>query len=211
MIRKKVSILGDSVSTYEGFTPDGFAFYGEWNARETGVASAKDTWWRKVIGVMGWKLARNNSMSGSLVAGRLLTSGTSIRRIKDLAANGMPDVILVAMGANDWGFSVLPEEFESEYRNMLQLLKLTYPDARIWCATLPEAEEPDQEYSFFNVDAVVSKRVYSDIIRKAAAEADLEIADLAAGGQSYQTIDGVHPNREGMQTLANLWISALKK
>lgn len=209
--KKRISILGDSVSTYYGLTPEGYVFYGSWNAGETGVESPEDTWWMKVIRAMDGELGRNNSLSGCLVAGRALSSGTSLNRIRDLSVNGRPDMILVALGANDWGFSVLPKEFASEYARMLYLLKETYPYADIWCATLPEGRAPDDEYFFFDVDSCISKRVYSDIIRKAAAESGVHVADLYRSGQEYSSIDGVHPDKKGMQMLADLWIRELKK
>lgn len=209
---KKISVLGDSVSTFDGITPEGCAFYGKWNAGETGVASAEDTWWMKVIRAVGGELGRNNSMAGCLVVGRAFSSGTSMRRISDLAANGTPDVILVAIGANDWGFRILPEEFESEYRRMLHLLKKSYPFARIWCATLPEGKIPEEdEFAFFDVDSCISKRVYSNIIKKAASEAEVLVADLPSYGNEYSSIDGVHPDKAGMQILADMWINEIKR
>ena len=76
----------------------------------------------------------NNSYAGSTVAGGLLTSGTSETRLRTLGAEGEPDLILIAMGANDWGFGVPPQEFEYEYRRMLQRLGRLYPKSEKWCA-----------------------------------------------------------------------------
>lgn len=209
--KRIISILGDSISTYSGITPEGFVYYGDWNAVETGVASTEDTWWMKVIHSLDGVLGSNNSLAGSLVAGRALSSGTSPERIKDLASGGSPDMILVAMGANDWGFCVLPEEFDTEYRRMLHLIKYTYPNAEIWCATIPEGKAPEDEISFFDVDSCISKRIYCNIIKEAAAENGLRVADLYSYNKEYTTVDGVHPDREGMNTLADMWISELKQ
>ena len=207
-----ISILGDSISTFQGVTPEGSAFYGSWNRSETRVITPEDTWWMKVIRALDGHLGTNNSMAGTMVCGVALFSGTSARRILDLGSNGNPDMILVAMGANDWGFRVLPQEFETEYAKMLAAIKMAYPYADIWCATLPEAKpEPGDEISFFNVDGCISKRVYSDIIRKLAVEADVHLADLGAHPDEYSTIDGAHPDKEGMETLAELWIRELQK
>jgi len=114
------------------------------------------------------------------------------------------------MGANDWGFGFLPEEFESEYRRMLHLLKTAYPEAEIWCATIPEGKVRE-EGLFFDVDGLISKRVYSDIIRRAVKEAELNLADLYGQGEEYSTLDGVHPDKEGMDTLARLWLGCMGK
>ena len=53
----------------------------------------------------------NNSYAGSTVSGNLATSATAENRLRALGKKGDPDVILLAMGANDWGFCVLPQEF----------------------------------------------------------------------------------------------------
>ena len=113
-------------------------------------------------------------------------------------------------GCNDWGFCVLPEEFEEAYRIMLHRIKEEYPHTEIWCATLPEGKEP-QGQTFFNIDSTISKRVYSEIIRENVKKAQVRIADLANSGIEYETVDGVHPNKEGMRTLAQMWIDELKK
>lgn len=205
----RISILGDSISTFEGMTPLGAAFYGSWNAGETGVCTAEDTWWMQVICALDANLGVNHSLAGSLVTGRTAVSGTSDRRIVRLKEKGNPDVILVAMGANDWGFRVLPEEFDEEYRRMLLRLKTCYPQADIRCATLPEGVLPEENWSFFDVDGCISKRIYSDIIRAAAKEAEVGVAELS--GTEYLSIDGVHPNKDGMAVLAQAWIKALRE
>ena len=89
-----------------------------------------------------------------------------------------------------------------------ELLK-TYPEAEIWCATLPEGREVDpMDQFFFNVDGRISGEVYSNIIRRLAEEKGVNVADLAAYG-TYETIDGVHPNRQGMKDLAAMWMKDL--
>ena len=47
---RSFSILGDSISTFDGCNPDGFAVYyqGE-RCEQTGVTSSADTWWSQVI------------------------------------------------------------------------------------------------------------------------------------------------------------------
>ena len=201
------SVLGDSVSTFEGITPSEAVFYDSYIQAESGIMTPEDTWWMKVIRAKDGVLGSNHSLAGSTVSGRLLSSGTSARRQRALAQNGAPDVILVNMGANDWGFGVLPEEFKKEYQDMIYTLKLLYPQAQIWCGTILEGELPaDRKDAFFNVDACISSRMYSDIIRDIARKADVHLADTARHGISYSTIDGVHPDKKGMETIASLWL-----
>mgnify|MGYP002241100475 CR=1 FL=1 len=107
------------------------------------------------------ELGINNSVAGSMVSGNLSTSAMAEERIQALGENGLPDLILVSAGCNDWGFCVLPEEFESAYQTMLCRLKNTYPYAQIWCCTLPEGKEPEGEEA---VEKMEMKRE-SDFVR----------------------------------------------
>ena len=44
-----VSIIGDSISTYEGYNPSGYAvFYDQEMCARNGLKSVYDTWWAKV-------------------------------------------------------------------------------------------------------------------------------------------------------------------
>lgn len=209
--QKIFSILGDSVSTFSGYTPIEAVFYDGWIQRESGVLSAEDTWWMQVIHGKEGVLGINNSYAGSTVSGNLSSSGTSEIRLRDLGRKGEPDVILVNMGCNDWGFCVLPEEFETEYQKMIHYLKLLYPQTEIWCATLLRGMPEDgQEGAFFNVENCISQKVYSDIIRKIAHEAEVKVADIGRYGIEYETIDGVHPNKNGMRTIAELWLQEMQ-
>ena len=209
--KKRISILGDSVSTFAGITPPEALFYDAWRQEETGVTSPDDTWGMQVIQGMGGMLGVNNSYAGSTVSGGFMTSGTSEKRLRTLSAEGEPDMILVAMGANDWGFGVHPQEFEYEYRRMLQRMKRLYPRAEIWCATILRGKPVPEEEMFFNVDGVISPNIYSDIIRRIGTEEAVHLADVSGYHMEYETIDGVHPNREGMKMIACLWLKELQK
>lgn len=211
--KKKIySVLGDSVSTFAGYTPSTAVFYDGWIQEESGVRKPEDTWWMQVIQGMDGQLGVNNSYAGSLVSGGNVVSGTSESRLRALGAQGEPDVILVAMGANDWGFCVLPQEFTHAYHKMLYRLKGLYPQAEIYCATLLRGHLAEEDGSmFFNVEATISQEVYSDIIRQSATEAELYLADLGSYSVEYDSIDGVHPNKRGMKMIADLWQKELCK
>lgn len=70
-IMKRVSILGDSVSTYTGWNPEGYAvFYENGVPARNGMNSYRDTWWARVLSEMGAELCVNDSYSGSKVSGK---------------------------------------------------------------------------------------------------------------------------------------------
>lgn len=209
MKKRRISILGDSISTFAGYTPKEAVFYDSYVQWETGVKSVEDTWWMQVIRALDGELGTNHSLAGSMVSGNLSTSAMSYERIEKLGAAGIPDIILVSAGCNDWGFCVLPEEFEEAYQVMLHRIKERYPHADIWCATLPEGKQP-QGQTFFNIDSTISKRVYSSIIRECAGKAQVHVADLAECQKEYETVDGVHPDKAGMKTLARMWMEEME-
>lgn len=103
---RSFSILGDSISTFDGCNPSGFRVYYEGErCVQTGVLSAADTWWSHVIAKLGGKLLANSSFSGSLVEGAGFPAGSSQARIDALADGGaQPDVVIVLMGINDYGW-----------------------------------------------------------------------------------------------------------
>lgn len=207
---KKFSVLGDSISTYAGYTPEMYDFYDIYVQKEAGMSSVEDTWWMQVIRHVRGELGYNNSISGSMVSANISISATAKNRQISLGTNGAPDVILFFMGTNDWAFSVLPQEFEYAYARTLRSLKELYPNTQICCATLirgKDAEDP--EYRFMNVESCISPRIYSKIIRKCVEKAELTLVDLEKYNVEYKTIDGIHPDVKGMKTIADLWIKEL--
>ena len=66
---KQFSILGDSISTLEGYNPPGYnVFYKGDKCEQAKIFEMSDTWWGKVIDYFGGVLLVNNSWSGSRVA-----------------------------------------------------------------------------------------------------------------------------------------------
>ena len=123
---KVISILGDSISTLEGYIPvdDGFNLKHRpryvLNAKpDTSliVMPANETWWMRIINDLDAKLGINDSWAGSCVTynssfttkyptnGDLVEKAAmaSLTRIQNLGANGTPDVILFYGGTNDIG------------------------------------------------------------------------------------------------------------
>lgn len=116
---KVISIMGDSISTFEGYIPveDGFNLTHRKRYPDTSnssvyndVTTVEQTWWHQVITELGAKLGINDSWAGSTVNNTKDTDGgdtgpkaamASMTRIQNLGANGTPDVILVFGGTND--------------------------------------------------------------------------------------------------------------
>ena len=62
---KKVSILGDSYSTFKGCNPEGYApFYPD---AHNDVKEVEQTWWSLYIQAKGYQLEKNNSWGGTTI------------------------------------------------------------------------------------------------------------------------------------------------
>lgn len=103
---RSISILGDSISTFDGCNPPGYrVFYEGDRCAQTGVLTPADTWWSQVVARLDGRLLANSAFSGSLVEGAGFPAGSSQERIDALAAHGVqPDVVIAFMGINDYGW-----------------------------------------------------------------------------------------------------------
>lgn len=213
---KRFSILGDSISTLDGYNPpEHLVYYEGYRKFDTDVFFIEDTWWGQVIEALGGSLLMNDSFSGSLLSKHreciIPSYGCSDERTSALSDDGvMPDVIMLFMGTNDWGrqMKLYPDDGESEdisvfsvaYRKTIEKLKANYPDAEIWCFTLPiNRNDP-------RTDVIAEGRPpidnYCRVIRDCAALAGCRLIDLYHTAHDYDTVDGFHPKAEGMKALS---------
>ena len=227
---KTVSILGDSISTFQGWIPEGYAcFYPD---PDNDIKDVSQTWWMQVIQNTGMRLLVNGSWSASTVCGdsRAENSGAgcSSNRIVDLMGNTgtVPDVILVYMGINDFFHSIdlgsfsgaaahrndhYIWDFTEGYELMLQKLQAVYPTSRIYCMTLLESNSWEGTRENANGNTVED---YNSRIRQIAAAHGVSVIDLRncgiAGNElGWHTSDGVHPNRAGAAKIAAYVTNAL--
>ncbi len=228
--RKQFSILGDSISTLEGYNPRGYAlFYCGENIQKTQVAAYQDTWWGKMIDFFGGELLVNNAWSGSRVTklpdrDTLFSSGCSDERTSSLHIREvMPDVIIVNLGTDEWARGVCPciadrilgkddctDAFEDAYALMLSKLRTNYPNAEICCCTLSHTFiSENSKFQFASEYGGVYIDIYNEIIRQKAAAYGCRLIDLAKYCWPYDSVDGTHPNAAGMNTIATMMIREL--
>lgn len=103
----RISILGDSISTFAGCIAEGNrVYYQPPQTHLTGVESLSQTWWMRVIEGVGGRLCANASYSGSMVQGNGFPAAEQPGRAEQLLeSNGKaPDAVLVFMGVNDYGW-----------------------------------------------------------------------------------------------------------
>lgn len=209
---KQISILGDSICRFEGFNAPGYyIYYNDKIQKENGISSVSDMWWYKVIDYLNGELCVNNSCAGSMVTGNDLFSATNDKRIEDLSTKAhTPDIVLVAMGFNDYGFGKDIADFEINYSLMLDKLTVRYPEAEIICGTMAESFVSKRSTYLFPLTPENNRlSQFNEVIRIVCKARGIRIADIA-GRERYETLDSVHPTVTGHNTLAHLWIDCLK-
>lgn len=154
--QEKVSILGDSYSTFYGHvTPDtNLCWYGvPGEKKENDVKQVEETWWHRFINEYGYKLERNNSYSGSTVCNTGYEKAdysdrSFITRMDNL---GHPDIILIFGGTNDsWAGAPIGKyqysdwtkadlyNFRPAFCYLLDYVTKHYPHAEIYNITNSE-------------------------------------------------------------------------
>lgn len=220
----KLSIFGDSISTFDEWIPEGYYDFFPMNGN---VADVEQTWWKMVLNDTGMRLCVNGSSSGSICAGYspgadTPQEGCSEFRINGLAdANGSsPDIIIVYMGTNDFlndipigdndGTRVVEEgnveNFSDAYCLILDKMHARYPAARIFCCNLLPVGDIWNGCVLITNGQGLGSDAYSRQIETIASAKGYSVIDLEHCGVTIENLaqytgDGVHPNPEGMKLI----------
>ncbi|MBQ9807108.1 MAG: SGNH/GDSL hydrolase family protein [Clostridia bacterium] len=208
---KKLSILGDSVSTYKGVSDDASAnstlLYNP--SHYKGQIPLEKTYWRLLMASFGLELCVNNAWSGGTLSGRD-NPDAGVNRANRLSRDDgtTPDIIIVFMGINDLGRRVDASLFASDYERTLATIKEKYPNAEVCCVNLPDRDPVmKQRTEIFN--GIIESAV------KAAGErffvADLFHSKLNNDCYYNNTLDGLHPDEDGMRMIAEVIEAAIKE
>lgn len=227
---KKLSILGDSISTYAGWLSSGCETY--YTGTNCGVASVNDTWWKKLMDALGMTLCVNNSWQGTRVTtiDGDAKAGCMTRCQSLHTATENPDVIIVYMGTNDLNyvntqmgtydgsqdFPTITTTFREAYAIMLSKILTAYPNAEVWVGTLMQCERQGTvEFPERNPTTGDTINVFNDTIREIAGLFGVKVIDFNKCGITYQNLSrytgdynqtaltGLHPNAQGHSLMAN--------
>lgn len=211
-----LGILGDSISTYKGYIPNGFVHFPYYaSSDDGGMITLEQTWWRITQQTLGCRLGINNSYSGTCVMNEYgyTTSAENISRLQHSTRfdNLPPDIMIIYMGNNDALVQNLnTANFEKSYRNMLNNLYTLYPNIQLFLGTL-SYEKYFVGKDYYEEHVLVTAKV-NRIIQSLASEYNLPIIDFAtAYSDSSYLFDTIHPNVLGMKALANVAIDAISK
>lgn len=207
---KKLSILGDSISTYSGISNneksnntiiDNPCFYDKRYPLEM-------MYWIRLLNVFDMQLCVNNSWSGGNLSG-INDKTSGVNRARELSSsNGeLPDLIIIFMGLNDLGRSVDPNVFKADYEKTLEIIKTYYPDADVCCVNIPDREP------YFKQRAVCFNEIIKNAVTNAGKRffiADLFNSRLNNDFYYDNTVDGIHPDRDGMRIISEIIEKSIK-
>ena len=170
----RVSILGDSYSTFKGWIPEGNAIYYPQTKGNNDVKNAEECWWHLVTAAIGGELEKNESWSGSTICYTGYAKGPEARvPIAGLEKHadysnrsfvnrsnklGNPDIILICGATNDsWCGAPLGEYvygnqtteqlyyFRPAMAKLLADLRMNYPNAKLLFILNSELKESINE------------------------------------------------------------------
>lgn len=204
---KKIFILGDSYSTYEGFVPEGYAVYYHPNSeRDAKVSDVSLTWWGRYLKNTNSTLLRNCSWSGTTIChtgydGADKINNSFITRMEKLIDEGFfkenkPDTLFVFGGTNDsWANAPLGEKMYSGWDvkdlycvlpaicYLLNLLKKNFSETRIICL----------------LNSGVYKKEITDTFIEACEKYNIEYIKI----EDFEMLTG-HPTELGMEQIEKM-------
>ena len=136
----KISILGDSYSTFKGYEKEEYDYW--YPNPEQGVVNVEETWWHMLCAEMDLELVNNCSYSGSTVCntgygGEDSSYSSFITRLDNDLRDCKSDIIIIFGGTNDfWAGSpvgeIKLEDFTSQdlksfapaFKKLLSIIKI---------------------------------------------------------------------------------------
>jgi len=203
--RLRISILGDSYSTYQNYIPEGNAiwYFEPMDAKNTDVNDVRQTWWWQVVKNGGYLLEKNESYSGATICYTGYNDEDYSERsfITRLPRVGSPDILLIFGNTNDcWCGAKMGEYVYNGWKRadlytyrpaLAKLLNdalSRYPNARI--------------YFIMNTDLRKDIVESTTTICKHYGIPVIELKDIEKKSG--------HPNQKGMKAISEQVLKAIK-
>lgn len=197
---KKISILGDSYSTFSEYIPEGFLtwYMPDPTDGRTDVTQVDQTWWNIFINENGYQLEKNNSYSGSTICNtgydqKDYSDRSFITRVNQL---GNPDLIFVYGGTNDsWANSLIGEFVYNDWTS--EQLKYFRPATAFLASELKKLYPQAEIVFLINGEDIIKNEIISSL---------QEICNHY--GITYVMINDIekmsgHPDKIGMRQIVN--------
>lgn len=225
--KKYISFLGDSITTYNGWsnstsynsTIGNNAVWYPHSTNTDAQFAVNQTWWYQAVEQLGYELCVNNSYSGANVLDSN-TYNTRAANLHNTTTNISPDVVVIYMGINDCRNAkavgdyigteappATPTTFSEAYGKTIKTIQDTYAGVEIYCCTvLPDAKDPNAN----------NEEEFNAAIRAIANNMGATVIDLYAlsgiteeNVANYTVDKGLHPNEAGMDIITNVVVNAI--
>ncbi len=208
----KVSILGDSISTFYSSSSSINSYYGQegryyYPIYSSTVKTVEKTWWYQLINnnKMAWGI--NNSWSGSAAYGSGESAGQSDARINTIDDNGMPDIVIIFLGTNDCASGFSLANYSNAIKTMItKIRKLGNP--QIFLTTLGYSDYSSNNYKENRV-------LYNAELRKIAGDYNCGIVPLdeyiVETSYMFYLGDRLHHNAKGAELLSKIYEKTIKE
>ena len=202
---KKLSLLGDSISALAGDIPEGNKVY--YTGSNMGILNSSQMWYSVLCNELGMIPLVINGWSGSCVTSGVRSDSTykpasDASRCEALHdGTTKPDVVLIAMGVNDYsymedaaqfgtwdGSTALGEQsdmsdyvntdFKRAYATMIARIRRKYPEAQIVCVTPWFVCRKTTDTGVTYLNAIGKKENdYGEVIREIASIMNVQVVD----------------------------------
>lgn len=210
----RISILSDGTSTFAGITMDNAhgSLYSARYKSYSGFDTPAGTWWMQLAEMMGGCILGNNSVLGSYVSYKGQYPIALPGRIRTLRKDDIdPEIVLVYTGMADVSNDIPLDAFKRDYLEALNKLKKFYPEAQIWVGTVVLGDPPAPGHMYyFPPESTTRLDEFNQAIRECVRETGCSLADFAADKLTFPTVDGYHPDYQGMTIFAKAWYEYLK-
>lgn len=209
----KLSILGDSISTFYAEGSSMNSYYSEegryyYPIYSSSVKTVDKTWWAQLLSNTKMTLGINNSWSGSCAYGSGSSAGQSDDRINTIDENGTPNIVIIYLGTNDLvnGFSV--QEYSSALRQMVTKIKDLGVE-QVFITTMGYSAYRDYNYT------EEARLAYNVEIRRLAEELKCGVVPIdeyiVEDNYNIYLGDRLHYNDKGAKLLSKIYEKAIKE
>ena len=212
---KKISILGDSISTLEGYIPENYFPYYTLDG-ENKIDSVDSTYWGNLIKRFNMTLGINGSYSGSMITNVIdedidaygpNMAMASNYRIQILDDNGYPDIIIFYGGTNDYFESMTLGEFDStsDYANNLDLTSYKWESvAEAYTTALLRLKYYYPNTKIITLLPHKTNTNWNGVMKDVCNYLEIEYVDLLGSG-----INNTHPNEEEFSIMTEFILNTL--
>lgn len=123
----------------------------------------------------------------------------------EVLAQQSPDILIVMLGTNDSRRSVWDAKaYRQQYETLVDELTGLSSQPEIYLMIPPKAYPGDEGVIIYGIRDTIIRDEVSEIVRQVAEEKDTGLIDLYAVTENHPEYfkDGVHPNRQGYEMIA---------